>query len=694
MTATVLQLRPGCRVWLDGSVWVVQEVGGDTTRLVAGTRTRSMATSLLASQAGIIDTCEGAGKDQELIPVLLGSLTDREFQGLEARADHVREVLSAPAGGSESNRKLRYAAKAKELGVSTRTFERWVAGYLDSGVAGLADNRMLHRRAPGVDPRWDTACLAVVADLTTASTPTMGTVIERIARELEAAHGPGAVPIPSKATAYRRLKQLAKGTYAFGSGKARRSVAERPKGMYGRLRATRPGEFVILDTTPLDVFAMEPVTLRWVPVELTVAMDLFDRCIVGLRLQPVSTKSQDVANVLFQAITPQSSNPTDDAAGWPFHGVPRNVLFGTEEPDGISQQRVGALPACVPETIVVDHGKQYLSAHVVGVCARMGITVQPAIPHKPTDKPTVERFFKTLRESLLQHLPAYKGPDVYSRGKDIEGQAFLYVSELEQIIREWVGTIYHHTKHAGLCVPQWPGAQFSPAEMFQVGLARSGSLRLPARPELAYEFLNVAWRTIQHYGVEIDGRRYNGPGLNLHRNHRSPYGGAHAGKWPLCVDVHDVRFVYFKDPDTQAWHRLEWEHAAGLTAPFSADAAEYAKQVSIRANRHVDPQQAVQDLLEQWTQGEVLTRRDRSLARRLSAQRADANPDVAGPAEVSDSADAGDTARDIASLPSVVDLLSRRLGKGRQGLDVVDDVDVFERYYAAHPEGGFEVFDE
>ncbi|MDQ2758632.1 MAG: integrase, partial [Actinomycetota bacterium] len=565
----------------------------------------------------------------------------------------------------------------------------------------LADSRLLGRYVSGVDPRWDAACVQVLADLTDASTPTMNVVIARIGREVEAEHGHGVVPIPSTATAYRRLKQLAKGTHAFGSGKARRSVAQRPKGVYGRLVATRPGEFVVLDTTPLDVFAMEPVTLRWVPVELTVAMDLFDRCIVGLRLQPVSTKSQDVANVLFQAVTPQSSDLSDsgddsgdDSGGWPFHGVPRNVLFGTEEPDGVSQQRVGALPGCVPETIVVDHGKQYLSAHVVGVCARMGISVQPAIPHKPTDKPTVERFFRTLRESLLQHLPAYKGPDVYSRGKDVEGQAFLYVSELEQIIREWVGTIYHHTKHSGLCVPQWPGVAFSPAEMFQVGLARAGSLRLPAHPELAYEFLNVAWRTIQHYGVEIDGRRYNGPGLNLHRNHRSTYGGVHAGKWPFCIDVHDVRFIYFKDPDTHGWHRLEWEHAVRLTGPFSADAAEYAKQVSIRTNRHVDPHQAVQDLLEQWTQGEVLTRRDRSLARRLSAQRADANPDETGPAEAGDTGDAGDTARDIASLPSVVDLLSRRQRNGRQGLDVVDDVDVFERYYAAHPEGGFEVFDE
>jgi len=687
MTDRVVDLGAGTQVWFEGSVWRVEEVTSEDVTLSAGHRLRSVATRVLVTQAVVMDDGPGAAEDDELVAVLLSNLAPTEVAALQDRASHMRELLErSDANGGDRHLGRRYAAKATELGVSVRTLKRWVAAYRDSGVAGLADSRLLGRYASGVDPRWDAACLQVLADLTDASTPTMNVVIARVGRQVEAEHGPGTVPVPPKATAYRRLKQLAKGTHAFGSGKARRSVAERPKGVYGRLRATRPGEFVVLDTTPLDVFAMEPVTLRWVPVELTVAMDLFDRCIVGLRLQPVSTKSQDVANVLFQAVTPQSSNRGEDGTGWPFHGVPRNVLFGTEEPDGVSQQRVGALPACVPETIVVDHGKQYLSAHVVGVCARLGITVQPAIPHKPTDKPTVERFFKTLRESLLQHLPAYKGPDVYSRGKDIEGQAFLYVSELEQIIREWVGTIYHHTKHAGLCVPQWPGAQFSPAEMFQIGLARAGSLRLPARPQLAYEFLNVAWRTIQHYGVEVDGRRYDGAGLNLHRNHRSPYGGAHAGKWPFCVDVHDVRYVYFKDPGTHAWHRLEWEHASGLTAPFSAEAAEYAKQVSVRSNRHVDPHQAVQDLLAQWTKGEVLTRRDRSLALRLSSARATAGVDP-GP-------DVGnDPAREVASLPGVIDLLAARQQRAAP-LEVTDDVDVFEAYYAAHPDGGLEVFDE
>jgi transposase InsO family protein len=57
---------------------------------------------------------------------------------------------------------------------------------------------------------------------------------------------------------------------------------------------------VILDTTRLDVFGIDPITLRWTRIELTAAMDWYTRCIVGLRLTPVSTKAVDAAAMMFQ----------------------------------------------------------------------------------------------------------------------------------------------------------------------------------------------------------------------------------------------------------------------------------------------------------------------------------------------------------------------------------------------------------
>jgi transposase InsO family protein len=154
-----------------------------------------------------------------------------------------------------------------------------------------------------------------------------------------------------------------------------------------------------LDTQSLDVFAMEPVTCRWLPAQLTVAQDLFTRCIIGLRVTAVSTKAVDVAGVLFQSVLPQVLPQTWPAEGcWPYHGLPKQLVFTEDQP-------AGGGPVFAPETLVVDHGRAFLSAHLIGVCTRLGISIQPAQPHKPTDKPTVERFFKTLREGLIQHLP-------------------------------------------------------------------------------------------------------------------------------------------------------------------------------------------------------------------------------------------------------------------------------------------------
>src|SRR5262249_30703284 len=149
------------------------------------------------------------------------------------------------------------------------------------------------RAAPlgGADPRWLDAARAVLAEHTQASTPTQDLVLARVAARLEQEYGAGVVAVPSKTRARVLLRELSRGASAFGGAKARREIAGRPAAPYGKLRAHRPGEYLLVDTTRLDVFGMDRVTLRWVQAELTVAMDLYDRCITGLRLTPVSTKA-------------------------------------------------------------------------------------------------------------------------------------------------------------------------------------------------------------------------------------------------------------------------------------------------------------------------------------------------------------------------------------------------------------------
>ena len=354
MSARALALAPGARLIYDGDLVEVMELDGARVvvrnyrtarfvtvklgRLVAGARPADVPAAadggpaLAVAWNGLTECPAGSG--------------ERACWSRAGGADRFpcrvrgggRGRGAAPQYEPGKPLKARYQAKASELGVGERTVERWAMAYRQAGEAGLVDTRMLRGKASAVDPRWDEAVRLVLAELVSESTPTRSAVLRKVAARLDDLHGAGVVPRPSPATAYRRLAELARGTNAVsGSAKGRRSIADRPQGAYGRLRAVRPGEYAILDTQDLDVFAMEPVTCRWVRAQLTVAQDLFTRCITGLRVTPVSTKAVDVAGVLYQAIVPQPA-PEDwpEEACWAYHGVPQQLVF-TED---------GRLPGC------------------------------------------------------------------------------------------------------------------------------------------------------------------------------------------------------------------------------------------------------------------------------------------------------------------------------------------------------------
>jgi transposase InsO family protein len=637
----------GTRLRFDGGLWEVAEMTATGVVLrdaLGGLRQAGISHLLADPSARLLDVPAGQAA---LSPPGTSGLTTAQAEELRTLGGHVLEVLTGYQRGSEAlalpgeprpqyapgTAKLRRCeAKAAELGVSVMTVRRMIWRFEANGPEGLADRRGQRRNDPlaGADARWLDTARQVLAEHTQASKPTRDLILAEITARLNAGHGDGTVPVPKPTRARALLREISKGTSAFGGTKAKREIAGRPAAPYGRLRATRPGEYLLLDTTRLDVFAMDPVTLRWVQAELTIAMDLYDRCVTGLRLTPVSTKAVDAAAVLFESVRPLPEPAAGHAdACPPYHGLPSQVIIDAARL--AAQDGEPLLPSVAAETVVVDHGKIYLSEHLMSACARLGISVQPARVYQATDKAALERFFRTLGEQLLAALPGYKGPDVYRRGKNPEQEAFYFLNELEQVIRRWTSECYHRQRHAGLCVPEVPGLEVSPLEMFAHGIARAGYLRVPARADLALDFLATQWRTIQHYGVEIGGLRYDGPALNGHRNQTSPYAGRHAGRWPFRVDPGDVSSIWFQDPAGSQWHELRWEHAGAVGGPFSSEALAYARQLAVATHRFPDTRRALAELLEQWGAGLPGNRAERRMALRLSEQRLRLVPDPPPP---------------------------------------------------------------
>jgi transposase InsO family protein len=677
MTGASVRVGVGTRLSYDGDVVEVVELvcaAGGTEVVVKelvghqGYRRLALRELLVAERASVIPDADspGSGDTGDMIAVVLSALSETDLAQVRERAAHVREVLTGYRSGSallaaageprpdyadSVPLEKRYAAKAAELGVGFRTIGRWVHLFQKSGEAGLATRRDAGagRTATRADERWVETALEVMVEHTDLSRPSRSMVIDRTNARVVARFGVDVVNLPSRATAYRVLEDLERRHPTFRlSTKRTRDIAARPDGVYGKLRPTRPGEYLLMDTTRLDVFALDPVTLRWMQAELTVAMDWYTRCVCGIRITPVSTKSVDAAATLFQVSRPcPAGKDWPKHAVWPEHGMPRSVLVDVDAVDGPLTGAAG--PAVMPETIVIDHGKIYVSEHLTSVCRRMGISIQPARLRTGRDKGPVERFFRTLREDLLQALPGYKGPDVHSRGLDPESEAFFYLDELEAIIREWVGVVYHHRPHDSLVDPGVPGLRMSPAAMFSHGIARAGYIEVPRDADLAFEFLKVEWRTIQHYGVEFGGRRYNGPVLNGLRGDQSSVTGKAKRRWPVHYDPDDITRAWFRHPDTRKWGVLLWEHAPAAQMPFSEDALKFARQLAAAKYAFPDDRLAVADLLERWNLGLGSSVAERRMALRLSRETALLD-------------NASTDADEVTTLPSVVKVLAAATG--------------------------------
>jgi len=661
----------GTCVMFDGEIHQITEwlpATAGTEVVLTGPRSvcrMSLVALLSSDRVKLIPEVPGPEADDETDPaaVALLGLSDPEMQEVREQAAQIRELLTGFRSGSplialpneprpqyDPSLPLlkKYAAKAAELGIAKRTLRRHVRLYRECGEAGLASARSKGRSR--VDPRWTEAAEQIMVEHTYESKPSQAAVIFQTMKRLERLFGSGAVEEPSRPTAYRELRRLEEKHQIFGgTTKRNREIAERPRRRYGKLRPTRPGEYVILDTTPLDVFALDPKTLQWVRVELTVAMDWYTRCVVGLRLTPFSTKAVDAAAVMYQIVRPKlACDSWPSYAVWPEHGMPREVIVDPDQFDRTGKE--AASPALTPESIVIDHGKIYVSEHLTSVCQRLGISIQPARIRIGRDKGPLERFFRTVREGLLQYLPGYKGPDINARGLDAEGQAFFYIDQLEAILREWVATVYHHRKHDSLLDPGMPAARITPAQMFSHGIARAGYIEVLRDPQLAYEFLKVEARTIQHYGVQRDRLKYKSKGdddiLVQLAAMQSPYRGKLKDRWPIHVDPDDVTRVYIRHPETRQWHELEWEHGSEFPMAFSDEGLRYFRRIVLQRHGFVDDRLALDEMLTRWNLGMGTSAQERRIAVRMSRQDAILSHQV--------STDDADVVR---ALPSVADAL-------------------------------------
>ncbi|MEU8258654.1 Mu transposase C-terminal domain-containing protein [Micromonospora inaquosa] len=620
-------LRPGDWVHFDGGEHQVVGLAGATVRLRSGAGAEQvvLAGHLMATpgfavvDAGTAPTVEPFG--------LLDALPEETLAAARRWEQHLVEVetglppAAAPGATARpeydpATRSLaqRQRAKAAELGVSLRTIEGRRARYLAQGLWGLVDQRAVREwEATGrVDARLVDALREVIAEQTNVSTGTRSRLIRRAVKRVEELHGAGVVPLPGRSTFYALVERLTAGRHTFGSAITRRQTANRPAGAFTPTFAGRPGEQVQIDSTPIDVMVLLDDGLP-VRADMTIAIDVATRTVCAAVLRPVGTKAVDAALLLAKMLVPEPMRP-----GWAnalrlsASRLPHARLLDIDA----RMREAAARPVIVPDTVVIDHGRVFVSETFDRACNRLGISVQPARKDTPTDKGIVEATHKSIKTLFAQHVAGYTGGNPTLRGRDVA--AAWTIGELQDLLDEWLIVGWQHRPHDALRDPHQPRRMLTPNEKYAALVAAAGYLPLPLASDDYLELLPVQWRQINDYGIRIDNRTYDCAALGPWRRQHSGV-IARRGLWEVPYDPYDVSQVFLRTPD--GWITVPWTHLPMITAPFADFTWRHARRLTVERGRDAGNESEVARVLD-----ELLTRAehgpDRTSAKAVARTRA------------------------------------------------------------------------
>jgi putative transposase len=593
-------LAVGDEIRLAGRTQRVTALDGTSVRLVdvTGTVTVMLIGQLLADPGFELLT----GHGRPLSAALAGRLPDEVRASAQWWEGHIVEVLTglppdAPAGcvphpdydPARRSLRQRELAKHEELAqaghrVGLSTLKRLRRRYELQGLAGLVDQR--YARAvwggpPGgrADPRVIEATRRAIAEQTDQSTGTVTRLRRRVEQLLAGEADPP--PMPSRATFYRLVAALSAGRHTVGSARTRRSLAKQPEGPFGSVTTARPGEWTEIDSTPLDVrVVLDDGTVD--RVELTGLVDDATRTIAAAVLRP-STKAVDAALLLARALTPEPMRPGwADALRLTRSVLPYQSLTGIDE----RLEHAAARPVIVPETIVCDHGKAYLSATFRAACRSLGISLAPAHPDTPTDKAVCERTLGSVSTLFAQYVAGYAGRSVEHRGKDAESGAVWSMAELQALLDEWIVAVWQNRPHDGLRDPLTPGQALTPNERYAALVAVAGYVPVPLGPEDYIELLPVTWRVINSYGVKVGLRTYDSGALNPYRRQNSGIKDRH-GRWEVRYDPYDISRIWVRNHHHGGWLTATWTHLRTGPVPLGELIWAHARQIV--AARGTDP---------------------------------------------------------------------------------------------------------
>ncbi|MGJ5751495.1 Mu transposase-like protein [Streptomyces puniciscabiei] len=448
--------------------------------------------------------------------------------------------------------------------------------YHRDGLVGLADGRSAKQLPPfgQIAPAVVNAMRQAIAETTDASSRTVRFTIWRTKQILASGEDGDGIELPHERTLYRLFDKLAAGTHATGSATTRRSLHARPAGPFGEVPAIAPGELMQIDSSPLDVLVRLDDGIAE-KVELTALVDIASRSITAAVLRP-TTKAADASALVARSITPDLMRPGwSESLRMSRSVLPHRRLLALDE----RLEHAAARPVIVPETVVCDHGKLFISNNFRASCRFLGITLQPTHKASPFEKGVIEKTLGSVATLFAQFVAGYTGRSVDRRGRHLEDGPLWSLPELQELLDEWIVAVWQNRPHDALRDPDAPRRAFSPNEKYAMLLESSGYVPAALSGEDYVELLPERWQAINAYGIKINHRTYDSPELNPLRRQRSGIAEKN-GLWEIHHDPYDVSRIWVRDRrgDRDRWITVFWRHLHRVGVPFGEMAWDHARQ--------------------------------------------------------------------------------------------------------------------
>ncbi|MCI4410957.1 MAG: Mu transposase C-terminal domain-containing protein [Thiotrichales bacterium] len=460
----------------------------------------------------------------------LSNIDAAAWKSAQDKLDMIKPVLDAP---KHQRRSLIMDIANNRDDVSVPTLYRWLQQYEASGK--LSSLLKATRSDKNKSRLTDEVESLITEKINTSYLRSQKPGITALYMDIKGVCVKNGWAVPHRNTIENRVKLLtAAEKAARRDGKKGKQKYEPIQGSFPN--AINPLDYWQLDHTPLDVIVVsehtgEPLGRPYI----TTIIDVATRMVAGFYLSFDHPSSYGTGMALVHAMLPKEKwlKEMGVAGEWPIYGKPR--------------------------TILVDNAKELRGNMLSRAGQEYGITIEYRPVARPHFGGAIERLYGTLAKEIHK-LPGTTFSNVKQRGEyRSEDKSALTIKELEAWLTDYIVNIYHQTVHSALnTTPLIAYGKAILGDETHVGVGLPEVIKDVNR--LRLDFMPYETRTIQRYGIALEGVHYYHDVLNRWVREKNPDKPDETRKFTVRYDPRDMSQVFFFDPEVNKYYPIPYRN--------------------------------------------------------------------------------------------------------------------------------------